>query len=523
MAQIGGKRIVILGGGLAGLTYLHYVRNFAAALNKTSQLGKMVLIEANDYMGGSIKTQVYEDGPAHELGPRSIRNVGVKSKNTIVLLEQLGLGEKIVSIYKNSLAAQDRYVYDNGELHRLPSGYKALVQKLPGSDEMIFQSILKDLRAPKMDLDHFPYRDPSLYDFIAYRFGKMAAEKFLDPMMRGITAGDARNLSTRAVFGDILEKEQVYGSIIKALRKPPINKTPHDEFFQKDIEESSLLSHLSKNSTVSYNLNCGLQTITEHLSNSLLNSNDDGLVSIYNQTKATGIEFNDQDPDEAPCSVHITTVDGDKLTMEADEVVSAIPACDFAKILPQTIDTRQQQAFENIAKIPHVPVGCVCVEYRDLDKTNLSEVVKSFGFLTNSQSGSRVLGISMDGAMFPEIDEPYNSTRMTCMIGGAWFKEMVGTDNLDEVKDSELEQIALEEIRRILRIYDEPFRMSPLLWKTGIAQYTPGHNERLARTRRALKDLNIPLVLLGQSYDGFAVNDVVFASRMAAYNFVKSL
>lgn len=524
MAQIGGRRLVIIGGGLAGLSYLHYLRNFVVALNKSGHLSKITLLESNDYMGGSLKTNVFDDGLVHELGPRSIRVRGNKASNTVVLLEQLGLSEQVVAITDQSAAARDRYVYDDGQMYKLPSSLGALFTRLPNSKKTFGAVVFNDMfRAKKMDIDQYPDRDPPLFDFIAHRFGTEAAEKILDPMMRGITAGDARKLSTRAVFGDILDKEQAYGSVIKGMGKPALNKIPTDELLPNEVLESELLRRLEIAKSLSYSLKSGLQTISEHLSNSLLNSNEDGLISIYNQTKVDEIQFNTSDSTKAPCSVQVTTVDGDKLVMEADEIISAIPASDLARVLPPTMPDNQRKALEDITKIPHVPVGCVCVEYRDLDKNKLPKIVDSFGFLTNSKAGSRVLGISFDSAMFPEIDQPYNSTRMTCMIGGAWFKEMVGTDNLDEVKDTLLEEIALEEIRNILKLKEEPFRMSTLLWKTGIAQYRPGHKERLQKTRARIQELKLPLVLLGQSYDGFAVNDVVFASRMAAYNFVKSL
>lgn len=523
MSQLAaGKRLIVIGGGLSGLSYVHYLRNFLEFYKKTNRIHKVTLLEANNYMGGSVKTNVFEDGVVHELGPRSIRNVGFKGQNTGVLMEQLGLSDRIVSITALSSAGRDRYIYRNGQLHRVPSSFTKIFTKLPGSDTRMIHAIKRDLfQAKKMDLSNYPYNDPPLYDFIAHRFGVEAAESVLDPLLRGITAGDARQTSCKALFGDMLEKEQLYGSVFKGLMKPPVTKSTHDELFPHDLLESQLLDKFRKNNVLSYNLNTGLQTLPEHLSNSLLNTNDDGLISIYNRTKVTSIKFNHANSGEAPCFVELETVDGDKLTMEADHIVATLPAKDFANILPNTMPSNQRLALDFITKIPHAPVGCVCVEYRNL--SNLPEVVNSFGFLTHSKDNSRLLGISFDSAMFPEIDKPVNSTRMTCMIGGAWYKEVLGTDDMDKVTNAQLEQIALEEIRSILKIQEEPFRISTWLWKTGIAQYRPGHSGRIEETRDEIDKLKLELTLLGQSYDGVAINDVVFAARKAANHFVKSL
>lgn len=525
MAQLGGKRLVVLGGGLAGLSYVHYMRNFLAASNKNHLISKITLLEANNYMGGSVKSNLFDDGMVHELGPRSVRTQGARAKNTIVLLEQLGLEDKLVCIYPDSGAAKNRYIFNNGQLHKIAVSFWTLLSKLPNSKTTLAGAIIKDLRTQKMNLDVYPDRDPSLYDFFAHRFGEDVAENVVDPLFRGITAGDARKLSTRALFGDLLDKEQVYGSLFKSINKPPTSKSRHDDLFPHDITNSKLLEKFDKEKFISYNIKTGLQTLPEHLSNSLLNTNENDTLSIFNETKVVSISFDrdddgDDDDDQAPCRVKVKTVDGDYVDIPADHIVSALPSTELAKVLPESL---KHKVLHNITKIPHSPVGCVCVEYRDLKKKKLPDVINSFGFLTQSKAGSRVLGIAFDSAMFPEIDEPHNSTRMTCMIGGSWFKEVVGTDNLDEVQDTQLEQIALEEIRKILKLNDEPFRISTYLWKTGIAQYEPGHKGRLDETRSNIKNLSIPLTLLGQSYDGVAVNDVIFASRLAADEFVNSL
>lgn len=523
ISQIGGKRILILGGGVSGLSYAHYLKNFTAAFNKNHLISKITIIEANNYMGGSIKSNMFDDGMIHELGPRSIRTVGVRGKNTVVLLEQLGLQDGLVCIHAKSIAATQRYIYSNNRLHRIEFSPWKLFSKLAGTKTSIASAVYKDLTTKRMDLDKCPDRDPSIYDFFAHRFGEDIAENVADPILRGITAGNVRKLSTRALFGDLLDKEQAYGTLIKGLNKPPTSKMPHDDLFPHDMINSKLLDRFEKEKIISYNIKTGLQTLPEHLSNSLLNTNENNTLSIYNQTKVVSINFNQSEEDRAPCSVSVRTVDGDLVEIDADHIVSTLPSSDLAKILPESMPEEQRKALENVTRIPHSPVGCVCVEYRDLKKTKNSDVLKSFGFLTHSKAGSRVLGIAFDSAMFPEIDNPHNSTRMTCMIGGSWFKEVVGTDNLDEVKGFQLEQIALEEIRNILKIENDPFRVSNYLWRTGIAQYEPGHKERLKETRASITKLNIPLTLLGQSYDGIAVNDVVFTARMAANDFVKSL
>lgn len=515
----GGKRIIVLGGGLSGLSFLHYLRNFTVAFNRHHLISKVTLLEANDYMGGSVKTNTLEDGIIHELGPKSIRLGGFKSHNTVALLEQLGLSEKVVK----SQEKQGRYIYHNGKVCSVPSSIGQLFFKIPFTKTTLFGAIWRDLMvADRMNLDPYPYKDPPIHDFVSHRFGADVADVVIDPLLRGITSGDCRQLSSKALIAKFLESDQEYGSVLKGAFKPSLTATAHDELFPNDIEQSKLLDKLIKEKAKSFNLTSGLQTIPEHLSNSLLNTNDDGVISIYNQTKVLSMEFRNKFLEDEPCSVDVGTVDGDRLRLKADHIVSTIPASQLTKILPDSTPSEQLQALDYLTKIPHSPVGCVVVEYRNLKK--MPKIIDSFGLLTNSKSGSRVLGISFDSSVFPsQADKELGAVRMTCMMGGSWYKEIFGTDNMDQVTNAQLEQIALEEIRKILEIEDEPYRMSVHLWKTGIAQYLPGHNDRLAETRASIRKLDLPLTVLGQSCDGVAVNDVLFASRMAAYELVKSL
>uniref|UniRef100_A0A6G1SG59 Protoporphyrinogen oxidase n=1 Tax=Aceria tosichella TaxID=561515 RepID=A0A6G1SG59_9ACAR len=519
-----GKRLVVIGGGLSGLSYAHYLRNFLQFHKKNGAVSKITILEANDYMGGSVKSRVFDDGVIHELGPRSVRLAGVRSKNTATLLDQLGLSDRVLSITPKSAAGSDRYVYRNDKFWKVPTVLWKPFSKLPGSKATLIGTLMNDLfKKEKFNTEGLPDNDPSIYEFIAFRFGQEAAESVLDPLLRGITAGDARKLSTKAIFSDIFEKEQTYGSIVKGVFKPPVTKMPHDDLFPHDVLESKLLDKFEKERALSYNLTTGLQTLPEHLSNSLLNSNDDDVIAIYNRTKVLSVNFdNDELESGAPCSVSVETIDGDRVVIEADHIVSCIPANQFVQTFPESMPAEQKEALKFLYEIPHRPVGCVTVEYRDLSKS-LPNMSSSFGFLTHSKAGCQVLGISFDSAMFPAIDKPTGSFRMTCMMGGEWYKEIFGTDNLDKVTDAQLEQISLDEIQRLLGIKDEPFRMSPYLWKTGIAQYRPGHVGRVRDTRKNIETLKLPLTILGQSYDGIAINDVIFSARMAADSFVKTL
>lgn len=515
-----GKRIVILGGGVTGLSYLHYLRIFAQALDKEHLIDRIVLVESNNYLGGALKSKVYDDGVVHELGVRNIRTYGVKSRSTMALAEHLGLDADVVGVKAGSTKGRQVLTKDN-HMEELPESMFRLFRKLPGTNTRVGQAIFRDMyKAPKMDLTKYPDEDPPLHDFVSHRFGAEVADAVLDPIMRGLNAGDCRNLSTRALVSDILDKEQAYGSVFRSVSKPPIKVTPHDDLYPSDVLNSKLVKRVEKERILLYTFKQGLNILPDRLANTLLNNNPGDKVSIYNQTKAIAIDFENEEL-EAECSVIVETLDGDKIKIGADHVISAIASVDFVKLFKTSLPSNRRTIWEDIVDVPHNPIGQVCVEYYDSSLRSRKDLQASAGLLLHSKSDSRTLSLSFDSNIFPEPNP--NTFKINVMIGGEWFNSVLGTTDVNSISPGQLQDIALTDIRKILNINNEPKRISTQLWKTGIAQYRPGHKERIDRVRANIKRLGIPLTLIGQSYDGIAVNDVIFGARMAAYNFVKDL
>lgn len=513
MAAAPGKRIVVIGGGMAGLSYVYYLRNFVSKLNKTESISKITLIEANNYLGGSIKTSTFDDGIIHELGPRGIRCAGYKSANTLALIDRIGLADRLLPVTKTS-ASNNRYIYKDGNFAKAPSSIKDLFSKLPYCDSTLFSCLIKDFKTPRYPAEQNPYQDPPLYDYISYRFGEEVADNIICPLLRGITAGDARKLSTKSLFGDVFTHEQVHGGLVRSLLKPAQIRRVHDELFTDEVLECDTAEKYQRDGVKSFNLSIGLQSIPECLGDLLLNENTDEIVDIHTETKVKSIRFNQ----DSSCGVTVETMDNDKLEIEADHIVSAIPSNHLKDLIPES----SREALKNITDIEHKPVGCVVVEYRNVEG-QLPPVTQSFGFLTHPKTDTRLLGISFDSCMFPQIDQEHKSFRMTCMMGGAWWEEVFKTNDINQVTDTLMEQISLEEIRSLLKIKAEPHRMSSLMWKTGIAQYTCGHQDRLMEAKKNIENLKLPLTLIGQSYNGVSVPDIIYNSRKAAYEYYKTL
>ena len=146
-------RIAVVGAGITGLALTYYLE----------QAGHTVdLFEASDRVGGWIRT-IEKEGFLFELGARSLRGLPP-------LVHDLGL-HPIVAKTKR------RYLQRGGKLERLRPSLRLLIGK-------------KSL----------PEEDCSVKDWAIHCFGQATFERFIEPMVLGIYAGDASQLSMHACF-----------------------------------------------------------------------------------------------------------------------------------------------------------------------------------------------------------------------------------------------------------------------------------------------------------------------------------
>ena len=108
-----------------------------------------------------------------------------------------------------------RMVYVDGKLHKLPSSLKSIFTPRPPFSKPLILAGIKEFFTPQKQV-----QDESIFDFVARRFGPDVAQYAIDPMVRGICAGDARSISAKSfVAGPMFNLEQNYGSVFRGMLK----------------------------------------------------------------------------------------------------------------------------------------------------------------------------------------------------------------------------------------------------------------------------------------------------------------
>jgi oxygen-dependent protoporphyrinogen oxidase len=451
------KSVVILGGGISGLALAWFLKR------KHGNDIQLTLIEKERRLGGWIQT-VEKEGFRFEQGPRSFR-ISQQALSTLQLIEELGLQEKV--IVANPVADQ-RFLYLDSQLVALPKGMLSLA--ISPFLWTAVKGLWRDWCTPPIEQE-----DETVDSFISRRLGPEVAERFIDPLISGIYAGNSQDLSIRACFPQLWEWEQSQGCLWRgALRQKRISpKTP-----------SAFVRHLLKQKLFSFKE--GMETLPRAISAHLE-------ADIWLAREAVALK-------NRPEGLEIHLSDG--AVLMADHVYGTLPARAWPSLC-QPLDSSLASEFK---KIPYASVAVVNVSY---SQKVLSK--QGFGYLIPSKEGEKVLGVVWDSCVFPQQNTQGSETRLTVMIGGTRMRDF------DRFSDEDFKQIALDALQRHLGISQQPEVSLVKRAYAAIPQYQLGHAKKIANIQRNLKITFPHLTLLGPLVQGASVHEcITAASRLAS-------
>src|SRR3989338_7309487 len=159
------RQILIIGGGISGLSLLHYLKRKYAGRSDV----EIRLIEKNEYLGGTIRT-IHEGPFRFETGPNGF----LSSKPiTLELVKEIGLEQSLVAA---SDAAKRRFLCLGNELHEIAASPVGFLTFKPFS-------LWDKVRVPlEIFIPKGKDTTESVYDFGRRRLGRNFSELFLDAM-----------------------------------------------------------------------------------------------------------------------------------------------------------------------------------------------------------------------------------------------------------------------------------------------------------------------------------------------------
>lgn len=441
------KRVVVVGGGLSGLAAAFRIREAHPTCTVT-------LLEARTRLGGNIGTD-RADGFLIERGPNGLFDA---KPHALQLCRDLGLGPRLIPASEGS--RKNRFVYVKGKLHRLPGDPIGLLLSPVLSLGGKLRMLTEPFRRRPTDVPD----DESVAAFARRRFGREAADVFVDALVTGIHAGDPEKLSVAAAFPRLPLFERDYGSVMKGfIRSAKARKQAAVDRGEQPAPQRM------------WSFREGLQVLIDTLAERLGTSVRPG-VSV-NGLSVTGCEW----------TVH---ADGERLS--ADVVVLTTPA-DHQAALLAPLDARLG---ELIGGVRYAPVNVAVLGYREQDAPLRPD---GFGYIAPQNTRRDVLGVQWCSSTFADRAPP-GHVLWRALAGG------VNRPDVTTLPDDELVKLVHREMTVTMKVTGEPVFARVVRWPRAIPQYELGHPARMADIMRLAT--NFPgLILGGNAYHGVAIND----------------
>ncbi len=465
------KRVVIIGGGIAGLAAAYSLREHSDAPFE------ILILERKDRLGGNIRTE-RANGFLIEGGPDCFLS---EKPWAMELCKRVGLGDELLPTNEQN---RKTFVLSRGKLHVLPEGVILMVPTkiLP----LATSSLISIPGKIRMALELFvPKRkgqgDESLGDFVRRRLGTEALEKIAEPLVAGVHAGDPETMSVRASFPKFVQLEEDYGSLIKGmLKKMELLKSTH--------KGAAPAGSPKKKVTMFMTLKNGLGALIEALQERVSSSKD---TSISTGVNVSGVERKGD-------AYEITIEGGEKIT--ADAVVIAAPAYAAASLVKFDKDLSGK-----LLTIPYVSTATVSIAFR---KKDVKHPLNGFGFVVPKVEKRKIMAATWTSVKFSHR-APDDSVLIRCFVGGSKDTSLLGAS--DEVMVKTVRQ----ELKDIMGIDAEPVLSRVFRWMNSMPQYTIGHEDRVAWIdERVAKYPGFYLV--GSAYHGIGISDSVRYGEIVA-------
>lgn len=458
---MGTKRIVIIGGGIAGLAAAYHCEKVA---DKVALGVAVTLIEREPRLGGKILTERM-DGFVVEGAPDSFLS---RKPRGVGLCEELGLAHQL---HGRRPEHERTFVRRHGQLHRLPSGLTGMI---PTNLDALTHSTLispagRERLAQEATLPPAPAKgDESVAHFVTRRLGREVYEQLVEPLMSGIYAGDGEQLSLAATFPQLRQLELKHGSLLKGL----------------SAGESTGSSQAAYPPFVS--LPGGMATLVEALQ-----------ARLSRTELCTGVTV--ESIRRQGDGYAVVLADGRSVV--ADAVILATPAFATARLLadldPLLADLHTQ--------IPYASAAIITLAFAEND---LAQPLNGYGYVIPQVEETDLLACTWTSSKWAGR-APAGSALIRVYAG------RYGRRDVTRLSDANLLALARAEVESTLGIAATPVRTWLHRWPNAMPQYLLGHTERLAQIEERLAR-NPGLFLAGAAYRGVGIPDCIESGERAA-------
>jgi oxygen-dependent protoporphyrinogen oxidase len=440
--------VVVIGAGIAGLAAAHALRAARA---------EVTVVEGASRIGGKLHTSPIAGIPVDEGAEAFV----LRAPEGRELAEAVGLGPRLVSPATSSACLVVR-----GTLRPLPGRTLLGVPAEPGPIRDTFGEKAARAVADEPSLDGPPVADDvTVGELVRRRLGDEITDGLVDPLLGGVYAGRADQLSLRATMPAVASRLAEDPSLVRAARHA--------------------LTQAVVAGPVFGTVRGGMATFAQAVLDASGASLRLGLPVRRIQPDGRGFRLV-AGPVPAP-----TVID-------ADGVVVAVPAAKAGPMLREAAPW----ASHELSRIEYASLAIVTLVY---PRTALPV---GSGLLVPATEGRTVKALTFSSQKWSHLDDG-RRTVVRASIGRYGEERVLHRD------DADLAAVAIREIAELTGTSVAPSASRVTRWGGGLPQYTVGHVDRVRRIRADVAK-RPGLAVCGAAYDGVGIPACIRSGQTAA-------
>ena len=439
-------RVVVVGGGVAGLT---------TARDLTIAGHDVVVLEGAASIGGKVRRHQVA-GVTVDVGAEAMLN---RRPEGVDLARSLGLDVVHPAVTSSR-------IWTRGELRPLP---RTLLGAPLDLDQLAASGVLSDEGLARAGAEAVTAvtGDPTVGDLIGARFGDEVADRLVEPLLGGVYAGHAREISARAAAPQLVALAE-RGSILEQAAALPVDQSP--VFAGLVGGMGGLVDALA----------AGLEVRTGVQARAVRRTTGGYLISTS--------------------SFGSTTVGAEA----CDAVVIAVPAVPASRLLAELAPT----AAAELAAMHYASMAVVTLAFGSDDMV----ATDASGFLVPPVDGRRIKASTFSFAKWDWV------RAAGAEAGVVHLRTSIGRYREEaslQVTDDELVAASLADLRSAIGLTATPVDTHVQRWGGGLPQYVVGHLDRVARIRADVAGV-AGLAVCGAAYDGVGIAAVIASAHQAA-------
>ncbi len=456
------RHVVVIGAGISGLAAAAELRRVAPTLAVT-------VLEASPEIGGKLKLAEV-GGVTVDVGAEAML---FRRPEGVTLAADAGLPLVHPAVTQASIWSRGRMRPMPRSVMGVPFDHKDLVESgllsRAGAARAALDQVLPATRLGDSDV--------SVGWLIEERFGKELLDRLVEPLLGGVYAGHAREISARAAVPQVVALLDRDRSLTRAAATA-----------RGDGESSA---------PVFAGIEGGLgrlpQAVVEQFGLTVRTS-----ATVRDLARAGGGGWN-----------LVVGSAADPEVIHADAVIVATPAAASARLLR---DVAPDAALE-LARIEAASMAIVTMAFRARDLPD----TQGSGFLVPPIEGRAVKAATYSFAKWDWVRKASDDLLVLRTSLGRHREE----ETL-QVTDSELVEQSVHDLSDAIGLSVRPVDSLVQRWGGGLPQYTVGHLERVARIRSAVAK-QPALAVAGATYDGLGIPACIASAHAATAQVLATL